>query len=215
MTPVYLVCNSFAFLLSRCPSDALESRGTTSFQLRFQTKMGRTYFTGNRIESEHNSAIRLVLFDVNSNRIVSNGPLSSLKVVIVPLDGDFSADDHEDWSQTDFDTKVISARDGKRPLLTGDLVLTLREGVVDLGDLVFTDNSSWRRSRKFRIGAKVQNSDVRIREARSEAFVVKDQRGECKFLFLCLIRFICCLDHYSGPFLMIGCLDVHFDCMCY
>ncbi|PWA93133.1 CALMODULIN-BINDING PROTEIN60 [Artemisia annua] len=164
--------------LPRCPSDAVESHGTTSLQLRFQTQMRRTYFTGNRIESEHNSAIRLVLFDVNLNRIVSNGPLSSLKVVIVPLDGDFSADDHEDWSQTDFDTKVISARDGKRPLLTGDLVLTLREGVANLGDLVFTDNSSWRRSRKFRLGAKVQNSEVRIREARSEAFVVKDQRGE-------------------------------------
>nr|GEV25204.1 calmodulin-binding protein 60 B-like [Tanacetum cinerariifolium] len=175
---VQRVLERFFGNLPRCPSDALDSGSATSLQLRFQTQMRRTYFTGNRIESEHNSAIRLVLFDVNSNRIVSNGPLSSLRIVIVPLDGDFSADDHEDWSQTDFDTKVIFARDGKRPLLTGDLVLTLKEGVADLGDLVFTDNSSWRRSRKFRIGAKVQNSEVRIREARSEAFVVKDQRGE-------------------------------------
>ncbi|GKC69741.1 hypothetical protein Tco_1115624 [Tanacetum coccineum] len=42
-------------------SDAVESRSTTSLQLRFQTQMRRTYFTGNRIESEHNSAIRLDL----------------------------------------------------------------------------------------------------------------------------------------------------------
>nr|GFA35159.1 zinc finger, CCHC-type [Tanacetum cinerariifolium] len=44
----------------------VESRSTTSLQLRFQTQMRRTYFTGNRIESEHNSAIRLVLFDRRS-----------------------------------------------------------------------------------------------------------------------------------------------------
>ncbi|KAL8234481.1 hypothetical protein R6Q59_020581 [Mikania micrantha] len=127
-----------------------------------------------------NSAIKLVLVDTNCNQIVSCGPLSSLKIVIVPLDGDFPADDHEDWSQSDFDAKVISAREGKRPLLTGNLVINLKEGVADLGDVIFTDNSSWRRSRKFRIGAKAQNAtdEVRIREAISEAFVVKDQRGE-------------------------------------
>lgn len=169
----------------RSPSDALEPRSPTSLQLRFQTRLHPTFFTGSRIESEDNSAIKLVLYDANFNKIVSSGPFSSLKVVIVPLDGDFSADDHEDWSQTDFDAKVIYARDGKRPLLTGDLVLTLEGGVAELGDVVFTDNSSWRRSRKFRLGAKAQNATagVRIREARSEAFIVKDQRGECKPFF--------------------------------
>ncbi|KAL8188853.1 hypothetical protein R6Q57_029608 [Mikania cordata] len=165
---------------SRSPSDALQSRSTASLQLHFQANLHPTYYTGNRIESEDNSAIKLVLVDTNSNQIVSCGPLSSLKIVIVPLDGDFPVDDHENWSQSDFDARVISAREGKRPLLTGNLVVNLKEGVADLGDVIFTDNSSWRRSRKFRIGAKAQNAtdEVRIREARSEAFVVKDQRGE-------------------------------------
>ncbi|XP_076923887.1 calmodulin-binding protein 60 B-like [Bidens hawaiensis] len=151
-----------------------------SLQLRFQTKFLPTYITGSRIESEDNSAIKLVLFDANCNKIVSHGPLSSLKIVIVPLDGDIPDDDHEDWPQSVFDANVIRERTGKRPLLTGNLVVNLKEGVVDLGDVFFTDNSSWRRSRKFRIGAKAKNSTagVRIREAISEAFVVKDQRGE-------------------------------------
>lgn len=157
-----------------------------SLQLRFQTKFLPTYITGSRIESEDNSAIKLVLFDANCDKIVSHGPLSSLKIVIVPLDGDIPADDHEDWPQSVFDANVICERTGKRPLLTGNLVVNLKEGVVDLYDVFFTDNSSWRRSRKFRIGAKAKHSTagVRIREAISEAFVVKDQRGECKFLFL-------------------------------
>ncbi|KAK1417726.1 hypothetical protein QVD17_26860 [Tagetes erecta] len=162
-----------------CP-DALQSRSTTSLQLRFQTTFRPSYFTGSRIESEDNSGIKLVLFDVTLNQIVSYGSFSSLKIVIVPLDGDFPADDHEDWSESDFDANVIYARDGKRPLLAGTLVINLKEGVADLGDIMYTDNSSWRRSRKFRLGAKVHNANagVRIREARSEAFMVKDQRGE-------------------------------------
>ncbi|KAJ0529971.1 putative CALMODULIN-BINDING PROTEIN60 [Helianthus annuus] len=179
---VQRVFESFFGKSPRSPSDALQvqSHRTTSLQLRFHTKLLPTYFTGSRIESEDNSALKLVLFDTNCNKIVSNGPFSSLKIAIVPLDGDFPAEDHEDWSQDVFDAKVICAREGKRPLLSGTLVVSLNEGVAELGDVVYTDNSSWRRSRKFRIGAKAQNATagVRIREARSEAFVVKDQRGE-------------------------------------
>lgn len=122
-----------------------------------------------------------MLFDVNSNQVVTSGPLSSLKLQIVPLDGDFSADDDQDWPEKDFGDKVIYARDGRRPLITGDLVVTLVNGVADLGELRFNDNSSWRRSRKFMIGARVKDTStgVRIREAKSQAFIVKDQRGEC------------------------------------
>ncbi|GKB28625.1 hypothetical protein Tco_0868026 [Tanacetum coccineum] len=49
---------AFVNFMDVCKSNAVESRSTTSLQLRFQT---HTYFTGNRIESEHNSAIRLDL----------------------------------------------------------------------------------------------------------------------------------------------------------
>lgn len=127
--------------------------------------------------------MKLVLFDINTNKIVSTGPFSSVKVNIVALDGDFCADDEQDWAENDFDSKVIRARDGRRPLITGDLVVSLENGVADLGELCFTDNSSWRRSRKFMIGAKVKEGScvgARIREAKSQPFKVKDHRGECK-----------------------------------
>ncbi|KAI3788801.1 hypothetical protein L2E82_01579 [Cichorium intybus] len=177
---VQLAFQKFFSTLPRSPSDALEPCSTTFLQLRFLNRLLPTYFTGNRIESEDKSGIKLGLFDANSNQIVSSGPFCSQKIVIVPLDGDFCADDHEDWSESYFDAKVVYARDGKRPLLTGHLVVILKDGVADLGNVVFTDNSSWRRSRKFRLGAKVQiaNGGIRIREARSQAFIVKDQRGE-------------------------------------
>jgi hypothetical protein len=75
----------------------------------------------------------------------------------------------------------VKEREGKRPLLFGDLQVTLKEGVGTLGELTFTDNSSWIRSRKFRLGMKVASGfgeSIRIREAKTVAFTVKDHRGE-------------------------------------
>ncbi|KAM0013952.1 putative CALMODULIN-BINDING PROTEIN60 [Helianthus debilis subsp. tardiflorus] len=176
-------CQSFFCTLPRIdlPINALEPCYTTPLQLRFLAKLPNMFFTGSRIESADKKAVKLVLFDVNSNKVVSSGPFSSLKVEIVALDGDFSADDEEDWPEKDFDAKLIPARDGRRPLITGELLVTLQNGVADLGELCFTDNSSWRRSRKFRIGARVKKDTCtgsRIREAKSQAFIVKDHRGE-------------------------------------
>ncbi len=81
-------------------------------------------------------------------------------------------------------TFEVKEREGKRPLLTGELQVTLKEGVGTLGDLTFTDNSSWIRSRKFRLGLKVAPGyceEIRVREAKTEAFAVKDHRGECEY----------------------------------
>lgn len=50
-----------------------------------------------------------------------------------------------------------------------------------LGELSFTENSSWIWSRKFRLGVKTTprySGGVRIREAKIQAFAVKDHRRE-------------------------------------
>ncbi|XP_076926657.1 calmodulin-binding protein 60 B-like [Bidens hawaiensis] len=174
---VQRACQSFCCSSPRSPFNALEPCSPTSLQLRFQTKLPQMLFTGSKVESENNDAVKLVLYDTDSNQIVSSGPLSSSKVHIVPLDGDFSVDDDDEWSQKEFEAKIIYAREGKRPLVAGDQVVVLKDGVGDLGEVCFTDNSSWRRSRTFRLGARVV-SGVRVREAVSEPFMVKDQRGE-------------------------------------
>lgn len=99
--------------------------------------------------------------------------MSSIKIQTVVLNGDFVAGDGENWTKNDFDSCVIREREGKRPLVTGDLTLTLRNGVAELGNISFADNSSWTRSRKFRLGARMQGiPDVRVKEAKSEPFIV-------------------------------------------
>ena len=79
----------------------------------------------------------------------------------------------------------MKERDGKRPLLTGETTVALKDGVGVMGELTFTDNSSWIRSRKFRLGVRPavgQPGEEKVREGKTEAFTVKDHRGECEWL---------------------------------
>lgn len=141
-------------------------------------------FTGAKVEGEQGAAIHVVLMDMNTGSIVQTGPESAAKLNVVVLEGDFNEEAEEDWTSEHFENYELKEREGKRPLLTGDLQVTLKEGVGTLGDLTFTDNSSWIRSRKFRLGVKValgHCEGVRVREAKTDAFAVKDHRGECKF----------------------------------
>jgi len=141
-------------------------------------------FTGSKVEGEQGSAIHVVLQHAGTGQVVTTGPEASAKLDIVVLEGDFTAEDEDNWSQEEFENFEVRERDGKRPLLTGDLSVALKDGVGTLGELTFTDNSSWIRSRKFRLGVKISSGfceGMRIREAKTEAFTVKDHRGERMF----------------------------------
>lgn len=152
-----------------------------SWQLHIEDKLPSKLFTGNRIESENGTPIKIVIREAISKNIMTSGLLSSLEVEILVLDGDFGADDQNNWTEKDFNAKIVCAREGKRPLLVGTLIISLRNGVGYITNIFFTDNSSWRRSGKFRLGVRSARSiptEARIREAISDAFVVKDHRGE-------------------------------------
>ncbi|EPS64102.1 hypothetical protein M569_10679, partial [Genlisea aurea] len=159
----------------------IEGPNGRNLQLQFKSRLSLPLFTGGKVEGEQGAAIHVVLVDVNTGIVVTSGPKSSLKLDVVVLEGDFNNEEGEGWTEEEFESHIVKEREGKRPLLTGDLQVTLREGVGTLGELTFTDNSSWIRSRKFRLGLKVASgySDgIRIREARTEPFTVKDHRGE-------------------------------------
>ncbi|KAK4491361.1 hypothetical protein RD792_002098 [Penstemon davidsonii] len=163
---------------SRNQSDCF---GPRTLQLRFHKNLPHTLFTGSSVVSEDKSSIKIVLYDTISRKAVTSGPLSSTKVNIVVLDADFTPDDLEqDWSKKEFEGNIVQNREGKRPLVTGELMVTLQDGVGYIGKVSFTDNSSWIRSGKFRLGAKMHTTshDISVREGMSNAFKVKDHRGE-------------------------------------
>ncbi|CAO2037378.1 unnamed protein product [Urochloa humidicola] len=166
---------------SRASPKRIEGPDGRTLQLQFRTRLSLPLFTGGKVEGEQGAAIHVVLLDSGTGCVVSSGPESSAKLDIVVLEGDFNNEDEEGWTGEEFDSHVVKEREGKRPILTGDLQVTLKEGVGTIGELTFTDNSSWIRSRKFRLGLKIASGfceGVRIREAKTEAFMVKDHRGE-------------------------------------
>lgn len=152
-----------------------------NLQLHFKTRMPPHLFTGGKVEGEQGSVIHVVLVDQNTGSVVQTGLESEAKLNVVVLEGDFNEEADEDWTKEHFESHEVKEREGKRPLLTGDLQVILKEGIGTLGDLTFTDNSSWIRSRRFRLGVKVAPGccdGIHIREAKTEAFAVKDHRGE-------------------------------------
>ncbi|KAL2228705.1 UNVERIFIED_CONTAM: Calmodulin-binding protein 60 B [Sesamum indicum] len=157
-----------ARLNGRSSPKRLEGPDGRNLQLHFKSRLSLPLFTGGKVEGEQGAAIHVVLIDANTGHVVTSGPESSMKLDVIVLEGDFNNEDEEGWSQEEFESHVVKE-------------LTLKEGVGTLGDLTFTDNSSWIRSRKFRLGLKVASGfceAVRIREAKTEAFTVKDHRGE-------------------------------------
>ncbi|XP_017626407.1 calmodulin-binding protein 60 B-like isoform X2 [Gossypium arboreum] len=168
-------------LSGRSSPKQIEGPDGRSLQLHFRSRLSLPLFTGGKVEGEQGAAIHIVLVDSKTGHVVTTGPEASVKLDVVVLEGDFNNEDDEDWTQEEFESHVVKEREGKRPLLTGDLQVILKEGVGTLGDLTFTDNSSWIRSRKFRLGLKVASGyceGMRVREAKTEAFTVKDHRGE-------------------------------------
>uniref|UniRef100_J3LUA7 Uncharacterized protein n=2 Tax=Oryza brachyantha TaxID=4533 RepID=J3LUA7_ORYBR len=169
-----------ATMMTRTVMDVVPST-SKNFQLQFMTKLSLPIFTGSKIEGESSLSITIALVDTVTREVVASGNESLMKVEIVVLEGDFEGGEGDDWTAQEFNNNIIREREGKRALLSGDVFVALTEGIGTVGELSFTDNSSWTRSRKFRLGAKTEDGShngVRVREAKSESFVVKDHRGE-------------------------------------
>lgn len=156
-----------------------------TLQLQFENGICLPVFTGARIEGEDGSNLRISLVDAVTGKVVSTGPESSAKVEIVVLEGDFE-EEGGIWMPEEFKSNIVKEREGKKALLTGDVIFYLKDGVGVVGEISYTDNSSWTRSRRFRLGARVVDyfDGIRIREAKTESFIVRDHRGECEYLYI-------------------------------
>ncbi|XP_039026466.1 calmodulin-binding protein 60 A [Hibiscus syriacus] len=165
--------------LKRNEGKEVNSTESRSLQIKFLNNLSLPVFTGARIEAEEFYAIKVAI-DVLTGQIVSSGPEASSKVEIVVLEGDFDGDEGDHWTLEEFKNNIVREREGKKPLPAGDAFLTLTEGIGLVGEISFSDNSSWTRSRRFRLGARVvDGSDgTRVREAKTQSFIVRDHRVE-------------------------------------
>ncbi|XXG51637.1 hypothetical protein AAC387_Pa03g0162 [Persea americana] len=161
----------------------IEGPDGRNLQLRCQSKLPPNFFTEGKVGGavHGGEAIRVELIDQSTGNIVTSGPESRVKLDVVALAGDFNhEDDDDEWTREDFENHVVKEREGKRPLLAGELKVSLKGGVGSLGDVTFTDNSSWIPCKKFRLGVGAPSGfceGIRIREAKTNAFTVKERRG--------------------------------------
>ena len=81
--------------------------------------------------ADDGSPIKVAIYD-QKNRIITNGPLSSVLVKIVALDGEFNKENKERWSENSFKTSIVHCRPGRQPLFANELYLRLENGVADL-----------------------------------------------------------------------------------
>ncbi|XP_022961391.1 calmodulin-binding protein 60 G-like isoform X3 [Cucurbita moschata] len=161
--------------------EAIIEGGVEKFKLVFCNQPANTIFTNNLIKAENGEAVRVAIYDATTNAIIRTGPLSSAPVGLVLLDGDY---DETNRSLSEFNRNILSPRDGKRPLLVGsDIKLNLENGFASIKCVSITDNSSWMKSKKFCLGAKIFNENIlgmfpTIGVVVSQPFRVLDHRGE-------------------------------------
>ncbi|CAN1328224.1 Calmodulin-binding protein 60 E [Linum perenne] len=111
--------------LSGSSPPKLPGPGEKSLQLHFRTRMPPHLFTGARVEGEQGAAIHVVLIDSATGSVVQMGPESCAKLNVVVIEGDFNEEAEEDWTAEHFENYEVKEREGKRPLLTGDLQLSV------------------------------------------------------------------------------------------
>lgn len=169
-------------------------------KLQFLKNVSLPVFTNEEIQGEGPSSIEVALVDNINEKVVDYGPEASAKVEIVALEGgDSSFAEGDDLTSEEFNRNIVREREGayskgkknrtkegKKPLLDGDVHLHLNKGLGVVGKVKFRQYSRWMKDHKYKLGARVLDSfnGVRIQEAVTKPFLVRDRRIKCKPLFL-------------------------------
>ncbi|XP_042468219.1 calmodulin-binding protein 60 F-like isoform X2 [Zingiber officinale] len=143
------------------------------YQLRFQNCLPPCVYTCHEIMAKDKDPLQISLVDTATGDCVASGPLSSENIMVLVLDGHFCGTKQRD--KKEFENHIVHQRVDKGPLLKGKLVIQLTSGVGYLQDISFTDNSSRRPSKKFRLAVCCETEG--IQEGISNPFRVKEHRS--------------------------------------
>ncbi|KAL0916322.1 hypothetical protein M5K25_013824 [Dendrobium thyrsiflorum] len=141
------------------------------YRFQFRNELPDKLFTDTNFMAD-NIKIEITLVDA-SNNVISSGPMATAEIEIVVLNGDIDGDEKGEWTEEEFKNYVLEPRKDKGPLLIGNLPTRLCDGIGSISDAKFTDNSSWTKSKTFRLGVRGMAKEVQ--EGISNAFRVLDR----------------------------------------
>ncbi|KAJ9559904.1 hypothetical protein OSB04_005064 [Centaurea solstitialis] len=141
--------------------------GSQTLQLQFLNGISTPVSTGMDIKGEDNEPFIVALVD-GTGKIVSMGAEAAAKVEIVVLEGDCNDDEVENWSSHDFNNKIIRDWNGKK-VLQGNTFLNLKAGIGSVDKISFTHNSTWKKKRDCRLGARSVNA-VSVKKRKQNPF---------------------------------------------
>nr|CAB3466143.1 unnamed protein product [Digitaria exilis] len=174
------VAKALTSFLSRAPSlcgTLVDQNRPPRYKLTFTNGLGTEVFTKKVICDTNGGPLRICVIAHGHEPTDPN--ILSAKIRVVVLDGDFDKHNQKSWTLEEFSNSIVRPRDRVGAVLTGDLELTLKNGEAYLCGATFIDNSKFVRSGKFRLGVMViDNVGERVQEGITEAFIVKERRGE-------------------------------------
>jgi hypothetical protein len=139
-------------------------------------------FTRCPVEWQNGENPKVAIF-LNEKQI-TGGDLSKLQIEILSVNAEFFTErGQDDFTEEEFNKHIHMCK-GQESVLT---TVNMRNGEADLGCIIFKE-SSYRQ--KFRLAARVKRQDLRVRvqEAITYPFVVKDRRSECEYIHLPILN---------------------------
>ena len=166
-----------------------------SLQLKFLDEPSVPVFTGTQIKGKDGTPIRVALVDGITGQFVKSGPEASAKVELVVVEGDFDGDKRRNWTPEEFNNKIVREMEGRKSPLIGDVYLNLENGIGFIGNIRFRHTKCWSKRLEFRLVARIVDGfhGVRVKEAKTEPFIVGDRRGNCEYFLIYVVSFLYCL----------------------
>ncbi|XP_038880655.1 calmodulin-binding protein 60 D-like isoform X2 [Benincasa hispida] len=152
---VELMCGIMKPLLRKLVQVEVENAIQTHFPTPLQTL--RKEIGEEEIKEDGIEKFKLVFWNEPASIIFTNNEINAenARLQFFLLDGD------HDCSPGQQQHHPLYPRDGKRPLIVGDdLNLILKNGVASVHSLSITDNSSWIKSKKFRLGVEIKDDKI-------------------------------------------------------
>ncbi|PIN25952.1 hypothetical protein CDL12_01288 [Handroanthus impetiginosus] len=160
--------------------DGNQNSSTINMKLQFKNGISQVILTGEEIKGQGKNPLELVLVDESTGNIVDVGLVSSATVEILLLKGESNASEGDNWSVEQFNEIIVRETEQKKPLLAGKQRIKLQNGIGFLENINFRHHATKMRPSVFKLGARVVNTfdRVRVKEAKTESFIVKDFRNK-------------------------------------